>query len=486
MESRDGQRYRTLFMIRRVNARHRRPTGENPVTKSRDICTGKFMSNDVLKQELESFLEAYPDTRYMDVFSPDINGILRGKRLPRDEFGKIFGNGANFCAATPLMNCKGQSSDKVKYGARDGDPDAKGVAIAGSLAPVPWATLPTAQCLLEPQEFDGTPLFLDPRNVLKEALKPLQNMGLKPVMATELEFYLIRHDGTRFVPRLPTIPGSELLQDGVQFACFEDLDDVEPFLVDLDSYCQQQNIPAGAALSEYSPGQFEVNLNHVDDPLLACDHAILLKRAVKAAARKNGLAATFMAKPFAQHAGNGLHMHVSLLDADGNNVFSGQSKDGDFSDTLRHAIGGLAASMSESMAVFAPNANSYRRYAPNFFVPATPNWGPNHRDLAMRIPISSQKNRRVEHRVAGADGNPYLVVAAVMAGIHHGIKNQLDPGPMVPEKQEIEYKITLPIRWPYALDVFDAGVFGVCRREEADMFHSEVTDKDYEWYLRAV
>ena len=206
-----------------------------------------------------------------------------------------------------------------------------------------------------------------------------------------------------------------------------------------------------------------------------------------------------MAKPFQEHAGNGLHIHTSLMDADGSNVFSGESKDGEFSDTLRHAIGGLGQVMAESMAVFAPNANSYRRYAHGFYVPATPNWGPNHRDLAMRIPISSQKNRRVEHRVAGADACPYLVVAAVMAGIHHGITNQIDPGPMVAEKQKIEYEVTLPVRWSKSLDVFQAGqilpkyfgeeyhrLFEICRREESDLFHAQVSNRDYEWYMRAV
>ncbi len=457
------------------------------------------MSADILKQELKAYMERWPDTRFMDVFSPDINGVPRGKRIPVEDFGKVFGKGANFCASSALLHTKGDAPENVVYGTHDGDPDVKSIAVAGSLAPVPWAEIPTAQCLLELTEFDGTPFFLDPRNVLRKALQPLKDMGLHPVMATELEFYLVRHDGTTFVPRLPTIPGSNLPQTGIQYSCFEDLDDVEPFLVDLDKFCRAQNIPAGAALSEYSPGQFEVNLNHVDDPALACDHAILLKRAVKAAARKNGMAATFMAKPFAEHAGSGMHMHISLLDDDGNNIFSGESKDGDFSDSLRHAIGGLAEAMPESMAVFAPNANSYRRYAPGFYAPATPNWGPNHRDLAMRIPVSSQKNRRVEHRVAGADSNPYLVVASVMAGIHHGIKNQCDPGPMTPEGADIEYKMTLPVRWPYALDTFEAGrilpeyfgkeyhrVFGVCRREESDKFHCEVSNKDYEWYLRAV
>ncbi len=457
------------------------------------------MSSEILKKELETFMKAFPDTRFMDIFSPDINGIARGKRIQVDEFGKVFGKGANFVASSALLTTKGESCNNVVYGEHDGDPDIKGVAVRGSLAPVPWSSLPTAQCLIELINLDGTALFMDPRHVLTRALRPLYDMGLRPVMATELEFYLVQHDGTTFVPRMPCIPGSELPQDGCQYGTFEDLDDIEPFLVDLDNFCKLQNIPAGATLSEYSPGQFEVNLDHIDDPVLACDHAILLKRAVKAAARKNGLAATFMAKPFKKYAGNGLHLHISLMDSDGNNVFSGESKDGNFSDTLRHAIGGLAEVMPESMAIFAPNANSYRRYAPNFYVPATPNWGPNHREVSMRIPLSSQKNNRVEHRVAGADANPYLVAAAVLAGIHYGIKNQCEPGPMTPEKADIEYEITLPVRWTHALDVFEAGtilpeyfgkeyhrVFGVCRREESDLFHSEISDRDYEWYLRPV
>ncbi len=457
------------------------------------------MNKDKLSQELEKFLEQYPETRFIDAIAPDMNGIPRGKRVEADEFAKLFGSGSNFCAASTTMTVMGDACDDVTYGAHDGDPDVKSVAVAGSLAPVPWAALPTAQCLIELCEFDGTPFFLDPRNVLRRVLARLHEQGLYPVMATELEFYLVEHDGKTFRPRLPRLPGMDVQQTGTQFASFDDLDDVEPFLTDLDAFCSAQNIPAGAALSEYSPGQYEVNLSHVDDPALACDHAILLKRAVKAAARKNGLMATFMAKPFQDYAGSGMHMHISMLDGDGKNVFAGKSEDGDFSDTLRHAIGGMAAAMPESMAVFAPNANSFRRYAPGFYVPASPNWGPNHRELSMRLPVATQKNRRVEHRVAGADANPFLVVAAVLAGMHHGIANQVDPGPMTPERSETEYQITLPVRWQKALDVYQAGeilpgyfgkeyhrVYGVCRREESNLFHAEVTDRDYAWYLRAV
>jgi glutamine synthetase len=274
---------------------------------------------------------------------------------------------------------------------------------------------------------------------------------------------------------------------------------VDDFLADLDAICIAQNIPAGAALSEFSPGQFEVNLHHVDDPVLACDHAVLLKRAIKAAASKNGLGATFMAKPFAETAGSGLHLHMSLLDEDGNNVFAGESRDGAFSDKLRHAVGGLSALMAESMAIFAPNANSYRRHAPGNYVPASPTWGVNHRGVAMRVPLAAAANTRIEHRVAGADANPYLVVAAILAGVHHGLSEQCEPPPMTPEGAQIDYEVTVPIRWPQALDAFDAAtvlphylgagyceLFAQCRREEEGNYNAEVPTKDFDWYLRAV
>jgi glutamine synthetase len=449
--------------------------------------------------ELERYLEANPGTRFMDILGPDINGVLRGKRIQSDEFAKLFGEGTNSCSATPLMNTRGESTGSVVYGAHDGDPDIYARAVAGSLAPVPWATLPTAQCLVELYGLDGSPHLLDPRHALRSAMAPLKEMGLHPVMATELEFYLVEHDGVSFRPRLPRIPGSNLDQPGFQYAHFDDLVEIDPFLVDLDDICARQNIPVGATLSEYSAGQFEVNLHHVSDPLLACDHAVLLKRAVKAAARRNGLAATFMAKPFQASAGSGLHVHVSLLDDAGNNVFAGKSRDGEFSDTLRYAIGGMSKLMNESMAIFAANANSYRRYAPGFYAPTAPLWGPNHRDLALRIPASGAKNRRVEHRVAGADANPYLVVACILAGIHHGISNEVDPGPMIPEGTEVDFEPTLPLRWSKALDIFEAGkdlprylgehfheIYGICRREESDLFNAEVSNRDYEWYLRNV
>jgi len=456
-------------------------------------------SKKTLPEEPRKFLERYPDTQQLELLQPDMLGILRGKRVGRVEFAKPFAGGLNFCGATVLLDAKGLTFDRIDDGRRDGDPDAISTAVPGSLAPVPWAHVPTAQVLLAMNDSTGGPFFADPRQVLRHAMKPLQEMGLTAVCATELEFYLLEPGTEQPTPKAGLVPGMRRSQTGPQYGTMEDVEGVDPFLADLYATCQAQNIPAGATLKEFSPGQFEINLHHVANAELAADHGVLLKRAVKAVARKHGLAASFMAKPFAEWAGCSLHVHISLVDVAGKNIFAGTSRDGPFSDTLRHAIGGLAAAMPESMAIFAPTANSYRRYRPGVFVPLAPNWGRNHRGVALRIPMSGVEDTRVEHRPGGADGNPYLVIAAILAGVHHGITNKVEPRPMVPQGSVIEEKAELPVRWEAALDAYDAGrilpaylgeryhrLYGTCRREEAERFHAEISDRDYEWYLRAV
>ena len=288
-----------------------------------DLSEENSMSREKSSKELQNFLKKYPDTKLLELLQPDMNGVLRGKRLSTDEFDKVFGEGVNYCASSVIMDTKGSAFDNVYYGSSDGDPDVIAHAVEGSLAPVPWALQPTAQVLLHLDNTDGSPYFADPRTVLNAAIEPLTKMGLKPVVATELEFYLLEHDGEKFLPKVTRLPGSDIRQDGLQFSTLDELALVDPFLADLDRVCQEQNIPAGTALAEYAPGQFEVNLKHVDDAVLACDHAILLKRAVKAVAQQHELAASFMAKPFADFAGCGLHIHISLLDEKGNNVFAG-------------------------------------------------------------------------------------------------------------------------------------------------------------------
>jgi glutamine synthetase len=449
--------------------------------------------------ELQKYLERYPDTQHLELLQPDMLGILRGKRVVRDEFAKPFGSGLNFCGATVLLDAKGATFDRINNGGRDGDPDAISTAVPGSLAPVPWAQVPTAQLLLSMATADGDPFFADPRQVLRHAARPLQKMGLTAVAATELEFYLLDSDGDRPSPKVGRIPGTHHAQSGPQYGVMEDVEDVDPFLAELYTACKMQNIPVGATLKEFAPGQFEVNLHHVSSAELAADHAVLLKRAVKAMAKKHGLGASFMAKPFSDCSGCSLHVHVSLMDDSGRNVFASKDAAQPISSSLRHAIGGLSATMAESMAIFAPTANSYRRYRPGLFVPLAPNWGRNHRGVALRVPLSALEDTRVEHRTGGADGNPYLVMAAILAGIHHGITNKIDPGPMVQPGTVIDEKVELPVRWEAALDAFAAGkvlpkylgqryhdLYLSCRREECDRIHAEIPDRDYEWYLRAI
>jgi glutamine synthetase len=451
-----------------------------------------------MSEELDDFLARYPDTRQLELLVPDMLGILRGKRVAANEFAKPFGKGVNFCGATVLLDAKGQTFDGIVNGGADGDPDAIASAVPGTLAPVPWAEAPTAQVLMQMAEADGSPWFTDPRQVLRKAGQPLKDLGLTAVAATELEFYLLAGDTDHPTPRVANIPGMKQAQDGPQYGVMEDIELVDGFMAELFDVCKAQNIPAGATLKEFSPGQFEVNLHHVASAELACDHAVMLKRAVKAVARRHGMHASFMAKPFAEWAGCSLHVHVSLLDASGRNIFTGKGKE-QFSETFRHAVGGLAALMAESMAVFAPTANSYRRFRPNMFVPLAPNWGYNHRGVSLRMPISGPEDTRVEHRPGGADGNPYLVLACILAGLHHGIVNKLDPGRMVQSGEVLEEKILLPTRWDAALDAFERStvlpkylderyhkLYATCRREECERFHAEISNRDYEWYLRAI
>jgi glutamine synthetase len=238
-----------------------------------------------------------------------------------------------------------------------------------------------------------------------------------------------------------------------------------------------------------------VNLHHVDDACLACDHAIRLKRIVQATAKQHGMEATFMPKPYADMAGSGAHIHVSVLDAAGRNIFASEDPAG--SDDLRHAIGGLATHMADSMLVFAPTVNAYRRFKPDAYAPLTPSWGINNRGVALRIPVSDPANRRIEHRVSGADANPYLLAACVLGAIHKGLDERLDPGAPVNGHAYRNGTGALPQTWPETLHAFSESSFigdylgkrfqqlyAATRRGEFRTFEAQVSALDHEWYLR--
>jgi len=455
-----------------------------------------------LDAELKKFLRKYPGTDVMELLIADLPGVLRGKRITRSEFGKIFKDGFCMPGGTVLLDTLGDVVSSIPWSDVDGDPDINASVVPGSLAPVPWAQRPSAQALFRFHTRDGEPFFADPRYVLERAAAPIRKMGLKIVMATEFEFYLLDAKADRPTPSVSKVPGTGRPQPGPQVYSPDDLWDIENFLNDLNDVCTAQNIPAGTTTSEFAPGQFEINLHHVDDPVLACDHGVMLKRAVKAVARQHGFVACFMAKPFEEDSGSGMHVHMSLVDKNGKNYFSqGKEKMASppFSARLRHAVGGLAKTMAESTAIFAPNANSYRRLRPEMFAPVEPNWGANHRNVALRIPVSDENNLRFEHRTCGADVNPYLVTAALLAGVHYGLKNKCDPGRMVEEGEVITLKRKIPNRWDEAIDKFSRSkilpqylgeeyckIYAAHRREESQKFHNVVSNVDFDYYLRAV
>ena len=179
------------------------------------------MTNKNDYETFAAFMEQAPDTRYLELLVADMNGTLRGKRTDIEDAQRIYRNNVNWCAATLVLDYKGNTFDSIPMGGSDGDPDVRARVVPGTLAPVPWATTPSAQAMVETTLFDGTPYFLDVRQVLRRALQPLTDLGLRPVMAAELEFYLVQHDGQEFAPRVPRIPGSNLAQGGKQYAMFK-------------------------------------------------------------------------------------------------------------------------------------------------------------------------------------------------------------------------------------------------------------------------
>ncbi len=445
------------------------------------------------QDEARSFLAKHSNVDAVEVLTTDINGIFRGKQYPASGLEDLGTKGVNLPLTALLFDAQGGVPGEVFEPTHAGDPDNMFIAIPGTLAPVPWSDRGIAQVLVEARSRDGAREAWDPRAALIRVLERFANDGLTPVVALELEFYLL--DPVSRPPHAPDPPSGVPPLKGPQCLSMEAFHDFAPFIRETEEFAATQRIPVTSILSEYGDGQFEANLQHNADALRACDEAMLLKRAVKEAARKRDWLASFMAKPITSGTGSGLHLHVSVLDKDGSNIFAGD----DGETLLEHAVGGIVASLPQSIALLAPNANSYRRFQEGYFVPVQATWGENHRSAAIRLPVADAANRRLEHRVAGADACPYLAAAAILAGIHHGLENKIEPHKRVNECEPIGTAPPFPIRWRAALDVLEQGdilqrylgeefisIYLRTKRNEEARFHAEVGDRDYEWYLRVL
>jgi glutamine synthetase len=447
------------------------------------------------KAEFEALLASQPEIELVDAVLVDICGTSRGKRLPVADAARLFQTGMQIPKSVYLMDAKGEMVNPFGRGFGDGDPDGTAWPVPGTVSRV-WDRGPArAQVFTTMRNEDGTPTAGEPRAALEHALERFADLRLTPVVALELEFYLI--DPVRDeagAPQPPLDPRSGLRERDNAVYSIDDLDRYRGFLDALNEAALVQNVPLSAASSEYAPGQFEINLHHQADASLAADHAILLKQIVRAAARASGFEATFMAKPYPDRIGSGLHIHASIVDATGRNIFDDGSVEG--SDRLRHAIGGLQALMPDAMALFAPSLNSYRRFQPDMFAPVNRRWGVNNRSAGLRIPVSPGEARRVEHRVSGADANPYFALAAVLAGLHHGLVNKLDPGPGATGNVSRQPDMALPFNIDDALarlanaPVLDSylgaetvSLYRETKRLEVQRFRKIISPAEYDWYL---
>ncbi len=445
------------------------------------------------------FLKRFSDLKGIDLLIADLNGVLRGKRIQSSALAKVFQEGIYLPASVFAGDITGATVEETGLGMAQGDSDRVCHPIPHTLSKSPWYNKSMAQVLMTMYEANGKPFFADPRQVLKRIFDQFQELGFTLVVAVELEFYLLdtRRDRQKN-PQPPISPVTGKRDKNTQVYSVDDLDDYGAFLDQVAKGAESQGIPADTALAEYAPGQFEINLKHEPDPLSACDNAVLLKRLIKGVAREMGMIATFMAKPYAQQAGSGTHIHISLLNKNKENIFSDpQNETG--SKNLLHAIGGLSKTMKESMAIFCPNANSYRRFQPDLYVPMAPTWGIDNRTVAIRIPTGPEKAKRIEHRVSGADANPYLVVASILAGIHYGITHKIEPPKISTGDAIAKHKPSLPMTWVESLDAFSKSkilkeyfgkefchVYYQTKYKEMQIFDSHVTPLELDWYLRTV
>lgn len=449
--------------------------------------------------EARAFLKAHPEVQFFEILFTALSGVPRGKRLRRHELIAIYEYGRFLPGSVLVCDVTGQDCEDTGLVWEDGDADRLAKPAPGTLVKASWLGDDVAQVITSMYELDGRPNDLDPRHVLRGVLERFAADGLTPVVACELEYYLI--DPIRTAAggiQLAAAPrtGERPSLHGVYG--LREIEDFSGFLRDLWAAADVQGVPLEGAISEYAPGQLELTLKHGPDALRAADEALMYKRIAKGVAVCHGAEASFMAKPFSDRAGSGLHLHVSINDAAGENIFASDDPAG--TPALRHAVGGMKATLADGMAIFAPNANSYRRFRANSYAPVAPTWGVNNRTVSLRVPAGPAKGRHIEHRVAGADANPYLALAALLAAVHHGLTHAINPGPPVEGDgyaAAARSNLRLPANWFAAVDHFENSavmrdylgdrfvtMFGKVKRTEQDRFNEVVSALDYDWYLK--
>ncbi len=445
---------------------------------------------------LAAFLAAHPDVDAVEAFVFDIAGAAKGKWLTRDKALAVADKGLAMPLSVYGQDAWGCDVAGAGLAFGTGDPDGLGFAVPGRFALIPWRDGAVAQAFLVLRDATGASAEADPRAGLERIVARYAARGLTPVVAVELEFYLYRLEQGLPVPLDGPGMASWRRNDTLSLSALT----AQQRLIDaIVRAAHAIGIPVDGITSEAGPGQFEINLLHRADALAMADDAMLLRRIVRGLAAAHGLGATFMAKPYGDASGSGLHIHASVNDAAGNNVLADPATGGPAA-ALFHAVAGLVAAMPETMLAFAPNANSFRRFRPDAHAPISAGWGNDDRSAAIRVidgrtAGGGASATRIEHRIAGADANAYLALGAMLGAMAQGIEAGVPPPP--PQSpQDPASGARLPVEWGAAIDRFAASdvataCFGArlrdivvaCKRQDRAAFMAQIDRFEYDTYL---
>ena len=450
-----------------------------------------------MKNIATQFLNENPELEKIEFIYVDFNGIPRGKYASPKTLIKAFDGGLRMPISSYVLDVWGDNPKGTGL-VMSGDGDAICRPVLSSLAITPWNSRNTAQCLVSMEDGNGEPIYADPRHILSSVLDRFNKLNLKPVIAPEMEFYLIdKQLQKNGHPQMPLIPGTQRRYEEVQLLNLSEMDDFEGFFALVEKSAHSLGIPAETAIKECAPGQFEINLLHHDDALLMADQTFLMKRLIKNCARKFNMNATFMAKPFSEEAGNGMHAHLSVVDKDGNNVFK-VDKNKQPQGIFAEAISGLLKTTPDFLSFYASHSNSYRRLVHNAdHAPTTLSWGNENRTALIRLPEASAEATRLEFRLPSADSNPYLVFASILSSVLSGITEKYPLDKETLGNAHAQHEPALAITWREAVHKTSESLivkefFGErfqksyqCVKEsEIKRFESTITDFEYNSYLR--
>jgi len=382
----------------------------------------------------------------IECVTADLNGVPRGKVMTAEGF--LEGRRLQMARGVLLQCIMGGYPPARFYGSDDGDLALN--ADPRQIHRLPWSETPRALAICDADELSGESSRLSTRGQLKQVIARYAALGLAPVVATELEFFVFAPNDDPGQAFRPPVGLDGRREDGHSAFSVSSNNGLRPFFQEVYAGMAALGLPRDTFMHEMGVSQFEINLLH-GDPLLLADQTFLFKHLLKEVALKHGLIVVCMAKPLAHTPGSSMHIHQSLVEmGSGRNVFSDEA--GQPTAMFRHFIGGLQAGLAEFTALFAPNVNSYQRLCHPYASPNNACWSHDNRAAGLRIPASSPVARRVENRLPGADANPYLAIAASLAAGLHGIENELEPTAAIQGEFEVPDHLSLPCTLHAALE----------------------------------